>query len=82
MTANDISVQILLVLASGQPMSVNQIAHAMEAPMGVIWQAISGLEQKKFVTHLNGRVQISREGLAHLQREGLSEIHACERREP
>jgi regulator of protease activity HflC (stomatin/prohibitin superfamily) len=71
MTANDISVQILLVLASGQPMSVNQIAHAMEAPMGVIWQAISGLEQKKFVTHLNGRVQISREGLAHLQREGF-----------
>ena len=69
MTPNDISIQILRVLASGQPMSVNHVAQMVNAPMGVIWQAINGLEQKKLVTRLNGRVQISREGQLFLQRE-------------
>jgi regulator of protease activity HflC (stomatin/prohibitin superfamily) len=52
-------------------MSINQIAKDMQAPMGVIWHAVSGLEKNKLVTRPKSRIQITQEGRLFLLHEDI-----------
>jgi regulator of protease activity HflC (stomatin/prohibitin superfamily)/predicted transcriptional regulator len=68
---NDEVRQVLLIFSSGQSFSIQETARAADLPVNTVWDVIQILAESQLITHRDNKYQITKEGLAYLQRLGI-----------
>ena len=69
---SEIAWQILLLLSSRQSLSSHEIARAIDHSLDSVAIGLKELERFKYVSHSDGKYQITREGLAALLKRGMA----------
>jgi len=81
-SVDEISFQILLLLSSKQALAIPEIARAIDQTPDIVYSKIVVLERNHFVEGENGKLKISRAGMAHLYERGMQLPKAGQSNQP
>lgn len=68
---DEISQRILLLLSSGQSLSIREVARVLGISMEEVWRKLTVLDQARLVTALNGRISLGPDGMRLLEKWGI-----------